>query len=279
MLSRRFFIAIAAVALLAPLALAQTDAPVIGITTVFRGDDNAVRDGKAETNMAYVLAVREAGGLPILVPPGIATDDTLRRRYTEICDAMVFVGGADIPPSFYGEEQHPTVYPLTRTRFEAERMFLRDWLAGDKPVLGVCLGSQMMTATTGGSLIQDVPSEIGKDVAHGGGASHEVDIVPGTRLGAILNGLDSLEVNSYHHQATDVPGEGFIVSARAPDGVIEAIERPGQRFVVGVQWHPERSTGPDHALFRALVEAVEQARRSAEQGQMQEAELAEPVAR
>lgn len=279
MLSRRLFIAIAAVAMLAPLVLAQTDAPVIGITTVFRGDDAAVRDGKAETNMAYVLAVREAGGLPILVPPGIATDDTLRRRYMDICDGMVFVGGADVPPSFYGEEQHPTVYPLKRTRFEAESVFMRDWLAGDKPVLGVCLGSQMMTATTGGSLIQDVPSEIGKTITHGGGASHEVDIVPGTRLSAILDGLETIEVNSYHHQASDVLGEGFIVSARAPDGVIEAIERPGQRFVVGVQWHPERSTGPDHALFRALVEAVEQARRSAGQGQMQEAELAEPVAR
>ncbi|MEM9066515.1 MAG: gamma-glutamyl-gamma-aminobutyrate hydrolase family protein [Planctomycetota bacterium] len=256
MITRRAFVLVAALLAFAPLAIAQ-DAPVIGITTVFRGEDSAVRDGKAEINMTYVEAVREAGGLPVLIPPGVAADESLRRRYMELCDGMVFVGGADVPPSFYGEQQHETVYPLKRTRFDAESSLMAEWLAGEKPVLGVCLGSQMMTVCSGGSLIQDIPTEVGKGVTHGGGASHEVDIVPATRLASILDGARRIEVNSYHHQASDVLGEGFIVSARSPDGVTEAIERPGPRFVVGVQWHPERSTGIDRQLFRALVEAVE----------------------
>lgn len=232
------------------------DAPLIGITSEYVPTDDAVRGGQIRVRSTYVDSVRDAGGIPVVIPAGAADDDAAIAMYLDRLDGLVLIGGRDIPAGFYGEEPHPTVGVIPARRFGFESRLAASWLAGEKPVLGVCLGSQMMTAVSGGSLVQDIPSEVGGGVAHSGGSVHGVEIAPGTRLSSIL-GVPTLEVNSYHHQATDVPGDGFIVAARSADGVVEAVEMPGERFVLGVQWHPERSADVDRgALFGALVEAA-----------------------
>lgn len=241
-------------------AAAALAGPIIGITTTFQGDDANPALGKAQVNMSYVESVREQGATPLLIPPGASAQEIA--EFVELCDGFLFIGGLDIPPEAYGEVRHETVAALPSTRFLPETLLMETVLDGQKPILGVCLGSQMMTVVTGGSLIQDIPSEVGDTTAHRG-TTHDVEVVPGTRLAEILaaSGHDGgpLNVNSYHHQASDVLGEGFVVAARAPDGVTEAIEIPGPRFVLGVQWHPERSSGIDHnAIFDAFITAVEE---------------------
>jgi putative glutamine amidotransferase len=149
------------------------------------------------------------------------------------------------------------VNPL-RTDFEIQLVCLA--LTHELPVFGICGGAQVLNVALGGALYQDIPSQVAKAYKHAGSPelAHTVDIVPGTRLAAIL-GMQETRVNSLHHQAVKVPGQGMVVSASARDGVIEAVEISGQPFVIGVQWHPERLFGADEGaqrLFSAFVQAA-----------------------
>jgi putative glutamine amidotransferase len=195
----------------------------------------------------------------VLLPhvPGAAAE------YCALLDGLVVTGGAfDVDPSLYGEARRPACGQTKpeRTAFELE--VLRAALAAGLPVLGVCGGMQLLAVARGGTLWQDLGADLGlagheqpapKDVP-----SHQAAIVPGTRLAALV-GEGSLAVNSTHHQAVRDPGAGVVVSARAPDGVVEGIEVPDLPFAVGVQWHPEAALrhDPRHArLYGGLVEAA-----------------------
>lgn len=215
--------------------------------------------GRYELPQAYADAVRDAGGLPLLLPHG---DAAIAADYLSLCDALLVAGGAfDIPPERYGEPRRPGCGPSRTGRTAFEASLAEAALSAGMPVLGICGGMQLVNVVRGGALHQHLPDDLG--VSHEQEApkevqSHEVRIVAGTLL-ARLCGPESLMVNSTHHQAVSRPGKGVLVSARAPDGVIEAIELQDHLFALGVQWHPEALAGrePRHrAILRGLVLAA-----------------------
>lgn len=205
----------------------------------------------------YFGAIVAAGGLPVALPH----EPELAGAYLELLDGLVVTGGAfDLDPSLYGAtERHASVTTKDR-RTAFELAITRAALERDVPLLGVCGGQQLLNVALGGTLIQHIADAVPDGLPHEQPnprtePGHTVEIVPGTRLHALV-GATELAVNSAHHQAALDVGDGVVVSARAPDGVIEAIEDPGRRFCLGVQWHPEYGiTDGDRALFRALVAA------------------------
>ena len=209
--------------------------------------------------MTYVDAVRAAGAVPVVLPP--LNDDEALATYLQRLDGLVLVGGRDIPPEAYGEEATSMIRPMPSPRWEFESELLRRWLATDKPVLGICLGSQFANVVQGGTLIQDIRTEVGDEVVHESpaGVHHRVRIDPESRLYAIL-GESEVDVWARHHQAVDTLGQGLSVAARSDDGLVEATEMRSKPFAIFVQWHPERMEGTEHRekIFRALVEAAEQ---------------------
>ncbi len=227
--------------------------PLIGITSVYRpAEPNTA--ARTQVNFAYVRAVADNGGVPVVLPS--VDCEAAIQRYVDELDGLVLVGGADIPPSAYGEAPHETVEVLTSERYEFERKLIASWLASDKPILGVCLGMQFTNVVSGGSLIQDIPSEVGPEVKHRG-RYHHVRIAPESSLATLL-GASEARVLSYHHQAVDDIGAGLKVIAWSDDDVNEALERVDGGFGLFVQWHPE--SGDDRAqrdaIYGALVRAA-----------------------
>ncbi|NQU21031.1 MAG: gamma-glutamyl-gamma-aminobutyrate hydrolase family protein [Candidatus Nealsonbacteria bacterium] len=231
--------------------------PWIGITST-------VKDGAVVSTSTYARAVRRSGGVPVIIP--VMKDESTQAEYLRRLDGLVVIGGGDIPPEAYGEEPHPTVKVMPRDRWEWERRLIRHWLDSDKPLLGICLGAQMTNVVSGGSLVQDIPSQVGDKVVHrkdgtappaaGGTARHEVTIERDSRLHRIL-AVERTEVLSCHHQSIKRVGKGLRVVARSDDGVVEALEMPGERWGLLLQWHPERMAQPHcRAVFGALVSAA-----------------------
>ena len=200
----------------------------------------------------YVSAVRSAGGVPLLLPPGDADPTEALARV----DGVLLTGGHfDIHPRWYGEAVTGRLDRVEDLRTEAELTLARCAIESDKPVLGICGGMQALAVANGGSLIQDLPPGHGPgEVVH----EQPTDPVQGwhavrvaSRMQALLG--DGLVVNSTHHQAVREPGRDFLPSGWAEDGVIEAMHNPNHRFAVGVQWHPELMG--DLRLYAALVAA------------------------
>jgi putative glutamine amidotransferase len=180
----------------------------------------------------------------------------------------VVTGGAfDVDPCLYGAtHRHDSVTTKDR-RTAFELAILNGFLALDRPVLGICGGQQLLNVVLGGTLIQHIPETVADCLPHEQPnprtePGHEVRVVADTLLSHLAGGAASLAVNSAHHQAAGEVGAGVVISGRAPDGVIEAIEAPAKRFCLGVQWHPEYSISvADDAIFRALVAAAREAER------------------
>jgi putative glutamine amidotransferase len=223
-----------------------------------------VRPGlRSAVNQDYVDAIVAAGGSPIGIPLGLGSD-ALRRIY-QLLDGLLLPGGDDVAPRRYGQDPHASLGLVDEARDELE-ITVADWaLADDLPLLGICRGIQVLAVAAGGTLYQDVPSQLGSTTLHDvrefgrDHLCHDIDITPGSMLARAL-GRTHVDVNSFHHQAVlDVPA-GFVVNARACDDLIEGIEAPGKSFAVGVQCHPEgiwRTTAPEFGgLFRAFVEAA-----------------------
>jgi putative glutamine amidotransferase len=184
-------------------------------------------------------------------------------------DGVLLTGGADVDPSHYGATtMHPTV-DVDPVRDAYELPLARAALSRQLPLLAICRGVQVLNVAAGGTLVQDLPSSHASSIDHAineprDAASHDVTIADGTRLAQSLGGElhdGRVAVNSRHHQAIDQLAGGFVVSAVAPDGVIEAIERPDGAFCLGVQWHPENfhASGKFSGIFRALIHAATQA--------------------
>lgn len=176
----------------------------------------------------YARSVLRAGGLPIHLPLDADPLD-----YLEICDGLVFTGGADLNPESYGQSN--TDSAVEQIRDDYENALLEAALEADTPVLGICRGLQLLNVHAGGSLHQDVPEHARYDVAPDT-RTHAITIEPASRLNLIFG--SSLEVNSLHHQTVDTVGDDLSVVARADDGTVEALEVVG-RDVIAVQWHPE----------------------------------------
>ena len=201
----------------------------------------------------YGWAVEEAGGVPVLLPASVPTPDAASAVVSRL-DGLVISGGPDVEPARYGEEPHPRVTRWRPDRDEWELALLEAAAAVGLPVLGVCRGMQVMAVGAGGALVQHVPDVVGHTGHDPGGDSFgdtSVTVAPGSRLSALVG--DDVAVRCHHHQAV-AAHPGFVPVARAGDGTLEAIEAPGERFCVGVQWHPEMSA--DAGLWRGLVAAA-----------------------
>jgi putative glutamine amidotransferase len=211
----------------------------------------------------YVASLERAGAEVRELTPG---RDALPAAL-DGCDGVLLTGGADVDPAEYGDAaRHPTV-ELAPERDAYELLLARLALSRDLPLLAICRGAQVLNVAAGGTLIQDLPSQHPTTLSHavtepGNAIAHDVTVAPNTCLALLLAGPHGdgqrLPVNSRHHQSVKDTAPGFIVSATAPDGVIEAIEKPDARFCVGVQWHPENfwQTGEFGGLFGGLVEAA-----------------------
>lgn len=226
--------------------------PVIGITFVENIED-------APSNN-YIKAVKEFGGIPRTLYPGISED-----AYADI-DGLLLTGGGDIHPDNFDAEWHPTLYNVDTDRDALEIPLCQEAIAADLPVFGICRGIQIMSVAMGGSLYQDIPSEFPKEAScqspiKGVDSRHTIEIEPNSRLNRIT-GKRTDEVNSAHHQAVREKGEGFEVTARTKEGIIEAMENRSKQFVLGVQYHPERMLETDdflehrRKLFKAFIQAA-----------------------
>lgn len=205
----------------------------------------------------YCTPVEQAGGTALPLPHALDRVD----EYLEMIDGLIVTGGDfDVDPSFYGEKTTSDTVTTKdrRTRFELE--MLSGALRTAKPILGICGGQQLLAVALGGTLIQHIPDSVPNCLAHEQPnprteAGHQVRLMPGTRL-HLIAGMDEIPVNSAHHQAVKTVGDGSVVNAMAPDGVIEGLEYPAHPFCIGVQWHPEYEISPaDTALFEAFIGA------------------------
>jgi putative glutamine amidotransferase len=228
-------------------------APVIGLTTYREDAAWGVWHQRADLlPTQYAAAVEETGGVPVLLPPvgRPGSADTLVARL----DGLVVSGGADVDPSRYGADPHPRTAGWRPDRDAWESALLDAADAAGLPVLGVCRGMQVLAVHGGGSLAQHVPDLVGHEGHSPGGdefGAMEVVTAPGTRVSGLVG--EQVRVNCHHHQSV-VEHPGFVGAAHAADGTLEAIELAGDRFVVGVQWHPE--TAADVGLLAGLVRAA-----------------------
>lgn len=170
------------------------------------------------------------------------------------CDGLLMPGGVDIEPARYGQETSKECGKIDPARDEAEWWILEAFLPTSKPVLGICRGVQMLNVFHGGTLHQHIPNH--SDFKSRGKGCHTAQIRPGTLLADLL-GRKEITVNSLHHQAVDMPGEGLTVNAVSSDGIVEAVARADHPFCLGVQWHPEHMSRKDplqQKLFDAFVQ-------------------------
>lgn len=211
----------------------------------------------------YMESVRRAGGEPIEVAAGGEAPEHILARV----DAVMLTGGGDVDPALYGEAPHATFQAAEAERDAFEIALTRAAIAADIPYFAICRGMQLMNVAMGGTLIQDIPSQVPGALEHSipeprYHIAHEVWVSKGSQLSALL--ADHMEdgetchVNSRHHQSVQKAAPGFEITATSPDGVNEAMEKPGAAFCIGVQWHPENfwRTGEFRALFEGLVLAA-----------------------
>jgi putative glutamine amidotransferase len=213
-----------------------------------------------ELKLAYPDAVLAAGGAPLVLP--YSPDDDVIARYLDTVRGLVVSGGAfDVSPEEYGESAGAKMGPVKPVRTRFERKLLEGALARGMPVLGVCGGMQLLNVVLGGTLVQDVGTEVPGALEHEQEhdpreAAHDIAIEPGSRLARIA-GRARIGANTTHHQAVKAVGRGLAVSGRSEDGVVEAVEGTGAAFVLGVQWHPELlADDANRAIYRAFVEAT-----------------------
>lgn len=252
-MSKRFLATIVLVASIC-LPVQAADKPLIGIGT----DVDGVNPKQAQVSFPYIEAVEKAGGIPVLLPP--MSPDDLKALLPKL-DGLVLVGGMDYPPSLYGESVGAKTQIMDKQRSDFDLALSQQALA-DKtlPVLGICAGCQVLNIGSGGSLVQDIPTHFPHSkVAHAskegwtkGFNTHAVSFDKTSRLHAIY-GDAPLVVPTSHHQCVGKVGAEFAVVGRTADGVPEAIEKPGDRFVVGVQFHPERNYEQNKPLFAEFI--------------------------
>jgi putative glutamine amidotransferase len=233
--------------------------PLIGITTAVNKDYGI--DFLRAYN-ANVLAIEHAGGIPVLIPCTLQPQ-TLRELYQTL-DGVLLPGGGDVDPVHYNAQTHPKTGTPDPARDQTEIQITQWAIEDQRPIFGICRGHQVFNVALGGTLIQDIPSEVEShlthDIADGEPRNqrlHGIKINPDSQLAHIL-GTTEIEVNSIHHQSVEQVAPDLTVTAYAPDGVVEASELPNHPFALTVQWHPEDMVNDSEAmrrLFSAFVEA------------------------
>jgi gamma-glutamyl-gamma-aminobutyrate hydrolase PuuD len=225
--------------------------PIIGITVECRQDpaDERTR-GKLELNWNYAQAISDSGGVPIIVPP---TADM--KVVAGLIDGWLIPGGWDIQPHHYGEEGHPKNEYQDPARYECEAA-LYEQIDPEMPVFGICYGCQFLNVIRGGTLVQHVPDVVGHE-HHTGGTVERYSLDENSKIAGVM-GSSSVQGKSYHHQSVKGLGTGLEVVGRSEDGVVEALEAKDRSWMIGVQWHPERSLEDSSAqrLFTDFIDAA-----------------------
>ncbi len=228
--------------------------PLIGITT-----SSQQQTGSFCLRREYVDAVRLAGGLPMLLPPGEPHPASI----LEWADGIIFSGGGDIDPANYNGASHPTIYNLDAERDRFELSLAQLALKTDIPILGICRGLEILVVATGGNLVTHLPEAFGEEIPHRQEQScpcqHNVQITPGTRLSSTI-GAGEASIISWHHQAASSITSSWQIAARASDGVIEALEHKDHPWAIALQWHPELAINDtrQQRIFRSFVTAAQQ---------------------
>lgn len=237
--------------------------PVIGITV---GEIMNMSTGKVWTPViygqfhTYTDAIVRAGGAPFIVP--LVDNKTVLRKLYELCDGLLLSGGHDLSQNSLKRSKTPKHFGVSPRRDKQEAQLLEWALADDKPILGICRGLQLINVAMGGSLHQDIDDYLEDKHNHQAGIdrqdfyhlAHELKIIPGSKLHAALKTNETV-TNALHHQAVQQLGKGLVATAYAEDGIIEAIELPGKRFVIGVQSHPEALEATIEPKWRKLFSA------------------------
>ncbi len=233
--------------------------PVIGITSSLNQHSSDVPF--LQLGYAYTTAVQKAGGIPVIIPVG--TQSVNLDALLSTLDGVLFSGGGDIDPALFGGTPHPRVYGILPERDQLEIELVKKVLEIDKPFLGICRGAQVLNVALGGKLYTDIQDQLlnaGKHDWFPGyerdRLSHTVKLTNESKLHQIFN-KDEIHVNSLHHQGISQLGNGLMVSATAPDGLVEAIEVNNARFALGVQWHPEclPNDQSSQELFLAFIQS------------------------
>lgn len=235
------------------------------ILTTTTTDAERYRTPYAVLGSPYVLAVQQPGATALLLTPN--HDPPSREHLLEMAHGLVLTGGEDVAPERYGEPPHPQLGTVNHPRDEAEIAALHGALERGMPVLAICRGMQLLNVALGGTLYQDLPSQLQGDLLHEQEAAvtdrwHSARVEPGSRLEEIF-GSAELHINSFHHQGVRELAPALAARAWAEDGLVEAVEAPDYPWVFGVQWHPERGEAemledrrhPDRRLFWSFVEA------------------------
>ena len=230
--------------------------PLIGVVPLWDTEKNSLW-----MLPGYFEGLLAAGAVPVMLP--LTADAAVLKQAAAVCGGYLFTGGQDVQPGFYGQTAAPECGETCPVRDAMEAELLTLALQADKPVLGICRGIQFLNAALGGTLWQDLPAQCPSDTLHHQAApydapAHTVAVLPGTPLHRLL-GVDTLPVNSLHHQAVRELAPALRAMAAAPDGIVEAVCLPAKRFVWAVQWHPEfnfESEPSSRAIFAAFVRAA-----------------------
>ena len=244
--------------------------PVIGVTPDFNAGDRKDMGGREPTyflRARYLRAIEDLGGIPLILP--LAEESSLRRHLMKKLDGLLLTGsGPDLPPKSYGERQRYRYAVMSRKRSSFELEMASVAADSGLPVLGICGGMQVLNVALGGTLIQDIPSQLSSALRHQQTTpttrlSHSVQVTPKSLLRRIVR-KPRIRVNSSHHQSIKEVAPTLVVSALAPDGVIEAVESRRHPFLLGVQWHPEFLYDHD-SMARRIFSAFLKASRSRKQ--------------
>jgi putative glutamine amidotransferase len=245
------------------------NSPKIGVTAALREETESISQNPSgrfvRTDLDYVKGVSEAGGVPVILSPSLSL--RAAEALLDGLDGLLLSGGPDLDPGYYGEGPIPELGTTIPEWDALEMALLRLALEQGMPIFGICRGMQILNVALGGTLYQDVPSQLGADVFNHWQTTpkcqvtHEVEVLDDSYLAKITD-RQTVEVNSYHHQGIKGLADVLTVAARCADGVIEALESRyfSDRWIVGVQWHPEgmRDTESGHRnLFEAHVCAAE----------------------
>ncbi len=231
--------------------------PLIGLTPYHDTDNDDIK-----MRPGYLRALKEAGAIPVVLPLEASPEDL--KQLADTMNGFLFTGGPDVHPFLFGEETQAHCGNVSVARDQLELQLLPLVMERKKPILGICRGIQVLNIGLGGTIWQDINSQVASEfpIAHSqpfdySVPCHTVRVAPGSRLSQIA-GNDSLKVNSMHHQAIRDVGRDLVVTATAPDGLAEAVEMPSYPFFMAVQWHPEYLREKDAAaakLFQAFVGA------------------------
>ncbi len=229
--------------------------PVIGITT-------NKSERSSTITVEYIDSIFAAGGIPVCIPT--ITNEEDFDNYIDLVDGLLLTGGDDVSPELYGEEPIKEVNGMAVYKDKCEKGLFKRAYERKMPILGICRGNQFINVALGGKLYQDINAQVPGSYGHSPKSFthdelyHLVNISKGTRLHEIM-GEDTLRVNSFHHQAIKTTGENLVVAALSKDNIIEAVESTEDRFLIGVQWHPECLTAkyPEFLkIFKSFTDAA-----------------------